>query len=162
MKAAWYERQGPPSEVLVVGEMTTPDPGPGEVRIRVEASGVNPGDVKKRTDQFGLGMPFPRVIPHSDGAGVIEDVGDRVSSSRARISCIPSRSRRGRRPRALGRCAGVFGAGWEQAKTVARQRIGCVLWELKAGLNQFQRGVQVLIGFDGDDVVALVEIELSV
>jgi len=59
MKAAWYERQGPPSEVLVIGEMTTPEPGPGEVRIRVAASGVNPGDVKKCRDTFGVGMPYP-------------------------------------------------------------------------------------------------------
>ena len=70
MKAAWYERQGPPADVLVVGEMPAPVPDPEEVRIRVHASGVNPGDVKKRQDQFGVGMPFPRVIPHSDGAGV--------------------------------------------------------------------------------------------
>ena len=82
MKAAWYERQGAASSVLVVGEMTTPEPGPGEVRIRVAASGVNPGDVKKRQDTFGVGMPFPRVVPHSDGAGVIEAVGDGISASR--------------------------------------------------------------------------------
>ena len=65
MRAAWYERQGAPSSVLIVGEMTTPEPGPGEVRIMVTASGVNPGDVKKRADAFGVGMPYPRVIPHS-------------------------------------------------------------------------------------------------
>ncbi|CAB5116068.1 Quinone oxidoreductase (EC [Olavius algarvensis associated proteobacterium Delta 3] len=96
MKAAWYERQGPPSEVLVVGEMTTPEPGPRDVRIRVAASGVNPGDVKKRQDTFGVGMPYPRVIPHSDGAGVIEGVGDRVSSSRIgeRVWCFGAQSYR--------------------------------------------------------------------
>src|SRR4051794_25771315 len=82
MKAAWYERQGSPSEVLVVGEIATPEPGPGEVRIRVVASGINPGDVKKREDAFGVGMPHPRVIPHSDGAGVIDAVGEGVSPSR--------------------------------------------------------------------------------
>ena len=65
MKAAWYERQGPPARVLVVGEMTTPEPGPGEVRIRGAGSGINPGDVKKRQDAFGVGMPFPRVVPHN-------------------------------------------------------------------------------------------------
>ena len=48
MKAAWYEQQGLPSDVLTVGEMRTPEPGPNEVRIKVSASGVNPGDVKKR------------------------------------------------------------------------------------------------------------------
>ena len=46
MKAAWYERQGPAREVLVLGEMPDPEPGPGELRIRVAASGINPGDVK--------------------------------------------------------------------------------------------------------------------
>ena len=53
MKAAWYERQGPPREVLVVGEMPDLVPASGEVRIRVAASGVNPGDVKKRENAFG-------------------------------------------------------------------------------------------------------------
>jgi NADPH:quinone reductase len=80
MRAAWYERQGPPREVLKVGEMPDPLPGPGEVRIRIAASGINPGDTKKREDAFGYGMPYPRVIPHSDGAGQIDRVGDGVSS----------------------------------------------------------------------------------
>jgi NADPH:quinone reductase len=79
MKAAWYEKQGPAGEVLTVGDMPDPSPAPGEVRIRIAASGVNPGDVKKRQDAFGLGMPYPRVIPHSDGAGVIDRTGEGVS-----------------------------------------------------------------------------------
>ncbi len=76
--------------------MPTPLPGPGEVRIRVRASGVNPGDVKKRQDQFGVGMPFPRIIPHSDGAGVIDRVGDHVASSRIgeRVWCFGAQSYR--------------------------------------------------------------------
>jgi NADPH2:quinone reductase len=78
MQATWYERQGPAHDVLVVGTMADPEPGPGEVRIRVHASGINPGDVKKRQDVFGVGMPFPRVIPHSDGAGVVNRVGPGV------------------------------------------------------------------------------------
>jgi len=78
MRAAWYEKQGPPSESLVVGEMPEPTPGAGELRIRVVASGVNPGDVKKRQDTFGVGMPYPRVVPHSDGAGTVDQVGDGV------------------------------------------------------------------------------------
>ena len=78
MKAAWYERQGAARDVLVVGEMDEPQPGAGEVRIRVAASGINPGDVKKRQDAFGIGMPYPRVIPHSDGAGTIDEIGDGV------------------------------------------------------------------------------------
>ena len=48
MKAAWYEKQGPAREVLVVGDMPDPMPGAGEVRIRIAASGINPGDIKKR------------------------------------------------------------------------------------------------------------------
>src|SRR4051812_890146 len=82
MKAAWYERQGSAASVLTVGEMAEPEPGAGEVRIRVAASGINPGDVKKRQDAFGVGMAFPRVIPHSDGAGLIDKVGASVSASR--------------------------------------------------------------------------------
>ena len=80
MRAAWYEKQGPAREVLVVGEMPDPQPGGGEVRIRIAASGINPGDIKKRQDSFGLGMPYPRVIPHSDGAGRVDQVGEGVSS----------------------------------------------------------------------------------
>lgn len=80
MKAAWYEKQGNAAEVLVIGEVDDPIPAAGEVRIRVRASGINPGDVKKRADSFGAGMPFPRIIPHSDGAGVIDQLGEGVSS----------------------------------------------------------------------------------
>jgi NADPH2:quinone reductase len=96
MKATWYERQGAASDVLVVGEMPTPEPGPGEVRIRVAASGINPGDVKKRSDTFGVGMPYSRVIPHSDGAGEIDQVGDGVTASRngERVWCFGAQSYR--------------------------------------------------------------------
>jgi NADPH2:quinone reductase len=80
MKAAWYEKQGPAREVLTVGEMPDPMPASGEVRIRIAASGINPGDIKKREDAFGYGMPYPRIVPHSDGAGRVEQVGDGVSS----------------------------------------------------------------------------------
>jgi NADPH:quinone reductase len=79
MRAAWYERQGPARDVLTVGEMPDPIPGAGEVRIRIAASGINPGDVKKREDTFSYGMPFPRVIPHSDGAGRVDRLGAGIS-----------------------------------------------------------------------------------
>src|SRR5271156_4523806 len=79
MRAAWYEKQGLARDVLVVGEMPDPPPGPGEVRIRIAVSGINPGDTKKRGDTFGIGMPYPRVIPHSDGAGRIDQLGAGVS-----------------------------------------------------------------------------------
>lgn len=96
MKAAWYEKQGPAREVLVVGAMPDPEPGPGEVRVRIVASGVNPGDLKKRQDAFGAGMPYPRVIPHSDGAGTIDRVGRGVSASRIteRVWCYGAQSYR--------------------------------------------------------------------
>ena len=79
MNAAWYEKQGPAREVLVVGEMADPTPAAGEVRIRIAASGINPGDIKKRQDAFGYGMAYPRVIPHSDGAGQVDQLGASVS-----------------------------------------------------------------------------------
>jgi NADPH2:quinone reductase len=79
MRAAWYEKQGAARDVLIVGEMNEPQPLAGEVRIRVAFSGVNPGDVKKRQDAFGVGKPYPRVIPHSDGSGAVDAVGEGVS-----------------------------------------------------------------------------------
>lgn len=79
MKAAWYEKQGTARDVLTIGEIDIPQPLAGEVRIRIAASGVNPGDVKKRQNAFGYGMPYPRIIPHSDGAGTIDAVGEGVS-----------------------------------------------------------------------------------
>src|SRR3954454_14999352 len=82
MLAAWYEGPGPAAEVLEVGEMRDPEPGAGEVRVRVAVSGINPGDTKKRGAWVGGGMPYPRVIPHSDGAGVIDAVGDGVDAGR--------------------------------------------------------------------------------
>jgi NADPH:quinone reductase len=96
MRAAWYEKQGAASDVLTVGEVEEPQPIAGEVRIRVAASGVNPGDVKKREDAFGLGMPYPRVIPHSDGAGVIDAVGEGVSNEWVgrRVWCYGAQSYR--------------------------------------------------------------------
>ena len=54
--------------------------GPARCAFRIAASGINPGDIKKRQDSFGLGMPYPRVIPHSDGAGRVDQVGEGVSS----------------------------------------------------------------------------------
>lgn len=82
MRAAWYDEQGDAATVLRVGEQAEPEPGPGEVRVRVRVSGVNPGDTKKRRGWLGSTMPFPRVIPHSDGAGVVESVGEGVDAAR--------------------------------------------------------------------------------
>ena len=64
------------------GELPDPEPGVGEVRVRLTYSGVNPGDTKKRRGWLGSTMPYPRVIPHSDGAGVVDSVGPDVDASR--------------------------------------------------------------------------------
>ncbi|HTI22465.1 MAG TPA: NADPH:quinone reductase [Kutzneria sp.] len=82
MLASWYDRQGPAADVLRVGELPDPTPGPGEVRVRVTVSGVNPGDTKKRRGWLGSSMPFPRVIPHSDAAGIVDAVGEGVDECR--------------------------------------------------------------------------------
>ncbi len=81
MKAAYYESVGPALEVIRVGERPTPEPAPGEVRIRLHASGVNPSDVNSRAGSRGP-LAYPWVIPHSDGAGVIDAVGSGVNASR--------------------------------------------------------------------------------
>jgi NADPH2:quinone reductase len=80
MRAAWYERNGAAADVLRVGELPIPEPGPGEVRLRVVASGLNPTDVKARAGSRPMG--FPRIVPHQDGAGVIDQVGPGVPASR--------------------------------------------------------------------------------
>src|SRR5580698_3592726 len=82
MIAAWYDRQGPAAAVLQVGELPAVEPGPGEVRVRLTRSGANPGDLKKRQSWLGNQMAFPRIIPHSDGAGVIEAVGPGADPAR--------------------------------------------------------------------------------
>jgi NADPH2:quinone reductase len=82
MRAAFYERTGPPGEVLKVGEEPTPEPGAGEVRVKIAASGVNPSDVKTRAGLRSSVLPFPRIIPHSDGAGLIDVVGPDVPPAR--------------------------------------------------------------------------------
>lgn len=82
VRAAWYEEQGPAYEVLVIGEVPTPEPGVGEVRVRVRWSGVNPGDTKKRRGWSGSSMTSPRRVPHSDGAGTMDAVGDGIDPAR--------------------------------------------------------------------------------
>ena len=82
MIGAWYDRQGSATEVLTVGELPTPQQAAGEVRVKIVLSGINPGDTKKRAGWPGSPMLYPRVIPHSDGAGVIEKVGNGVNPNR--------------------------------------------------------------------------------
>ena len=106
MKALWYEEFGPASEVLIYGEMVDPVPGPGEVLVRVHASGVNPSDVKLRAGaRPGAVMEYPRVVPHSDGAGVIEAVGPGVDSAR------------------IGSRVWLWNAGWQRAFGTAAELV---------------------------------------
>jgi NADPH2:quinone reductase len=82
MIGAWYDRQGPAAEVLEVGELPAPEPDAGEIRVKVVLSGINPGDTKKRAGWPGSPMIYPRVVPHSDGAGVIDKVGAGINPDR--------------------------------------------------------------------------------
>jgi NADPH2:quinone reductase len=81
MRAAWYNKTGVAAAVLTVGEMPTPEAAPGEVRVRLAASGVNPADVKLRAGLSSYGYDFPQVIPNSDGAGVVDQIGRDVDAS---------------------------------------------------------------------------------
>ena len=80
MRAAYYEANGSAREVLKLGEIATPQAGPGEVRVKLATSGVNPSDVKSR--QGSRKIAWPQLIPHSDGAGVIDQAGDGVPKAR--------------------------------------------------------------------------------
>lgn len=82
MKAAWFESFGRANEVLQVGEYATPEPKAGEVKIKIKASGVNPSDTKKRAGANPALLDNGPIIPHSDGAGIIEAVGEGVSETR--------------------------------------------------------------------------------
>src|SRR5258705_7066275 len=75
MRAALYVRTGPAREVLQIVELPTPHAGVGEVRVKLSWSGVNPSDVKSRAGARTKTLPFPSIVPHSDGSGVIDEVG---------------------------------------------------------------------------------------
>jgi NADPH2:quinone reductase len=81
MRAAYYENNGAARDVLRVADVDTPQPGPGEVRVKLKTSGVNPSDVKAREGRTRK-LSYPRVIPHSDGAGEIDMIGDGVPAGR--------------------------------------------------------------------------------
>ncbi|PLS23169.1 NADPH:quinone reductase [Neptunicoccus cionae] len=80
MKAAFYTEQGAAADVLQIGDQPTPKPAAGEVLVRLAASGANPSDVKSRAGSRP--MAYPLIIPHSDGAGEIETVGEGVDPAR--------------------------------------------------------------------------------
>ena len=84
MRCIAYERFGPAKDVLSLDDRELPKPGPGEVLVRLAYSGVNPSDAKARAGaRPGVTKPaFPQIVPHSDGAGVVEAVGEGVDSAR--------------------------------------------------------------------------------
>lgn len=83
MRAAWFERKGHARDVLQIGELRVPDLRPGEALVSVRASGVNPSDTKVRGGLRGdYTMPFARIVPHQDGAGIVVAVGPGVSENR--------------------------------------------------------------------------------
>lgn len=103
MRAAVYSQFGPAREVLRVVERPRPEPGPGEVRVRIACSGVNPSDTKGRAGLRATAMPFPEVIPHSDGAGIIDAVGEGVD------------------PKRRGERVWLWNAGWKRASGTAAE-----------------------------------------
>ncbi len=105
MQAAFYERTGPAAEVLQLAELPDPVPGPGEVRVRLRWSGVNPSDVKSRAGMRSSVMPFARIVPHSDGMGVIDAVGSGVAGDR------------------IGQRVWVWNAAWGRAFGTAAQYV---------------------------------------
>jgi NADPH2:quinone reductase len=82
MRAATYTELGPAADVLTIGEVETPEPGPGEIRVKLHTSGVNPSDWKARLRGRGGVIPFAKIIPQSDGAGVVDAVGEGVDGGR--------------------------------------------------------------------------------
>ena len=109
MKAAFYSKNGKASDVMTVGDWPTPEPAAGEVLVRLHTSGVNPSDVKSRA---GRPLAFERIIPHSDGAGVIQAVGTGVDAARVgqRVWIW-----NGAWQRAMGTCAEFIALPAEQA-----------------------------------------------
>jgi len=96
MKAVWYEKNGAARDVLQIGERPKPSPAAGEVLVRLHASGLNPSDVKARAGATRK-IAFPFIIPNSDGAGIIEAVGEGVDPAR------------------IGQKVWVYNAQWERA-----------------------------------------------
>jgi len=106
MRAVYYEKFGSAGDVLITGEVANPTPKPGEVCVRIVASGVNPSDVKLRAGaRPGATMAFPRIIPHSDGAGVIEGAGKGVDASR------------------IGQRVWVWNAAWQRANGTCAEMV---------------------------------------
>jgi NADPH2:quinone reductase len=105
MRAVSYTTAGRAADVLKVGELPDPQPAAGEVRVKVAFSGVNPSDVKTRSGSSSRGWNFPFIVPHSDGAGVIDAVGAGVDAAQ------------------VGRRVWVYNGQWERAMGTAAQYV---------------------------------------
>ena len=105
MRAAIYTSKGPAAEVLRVVDKPVPEPGAGEVRVRVAFSGVNPSDVKSRAGVASRAGGFPEVTPHSDGAGTIDKLGAGVDAA------------------LMGRRVWIFNGQWERPYGTAAEYI---------------------------------------
>jgi NADPH2:quinone reductase len=112
MKAAWFETFGTARESLRLGEQPTPKAAPGEVLVKMVTTGVNPSDVKKRAGAFPNLLDDGLIIPHSDGAGVIEAVGEGVDASRTGQRVFVYQAQYGRR---LGSAAEYLSIASERA-----------------------------------------------
>jgi NADPH:quinone reductase len=105
MRAVVYSETGGP-EVLRVVERPLPEPGPGEVRVAVRVSGVNPTDWKaRRGSSSGAQLPFPELVPNQDGSGTIDAVGDGVDAAR------------------VGERVWLWEAAWQRADGTAQQSV---------------------------------------
>jgi NADPH:quinone reductase len=105
MRAFLYEQVGAARDVLKAVDLPDPQPAPGEVRVRLQWSGVNPSDVKSRAGLRSRTLAFPQVIPHSDGMGVVDAVGEGVPRSR------------------IGERVWVWNAAWGRAHGTAAQYV---------------------------------------
>jgi NADPH2:quinone reductase len=105
MLAVNYQRVGPANEVLSFTEIETPSAAAGEVRVKLASSGVNPSDVKSRAGVRNKTLPFPLIVPHSDGAGVIDQVGHGVNPAR------------------IGERVWVWNAAWQRPMGTAAQYV---------------------------------------
>ena len=105
MRAAIYTSKGPAAEVLRIVDRPLPEPGAGEVRVRVAFSGVNPSDVKSRSGLAARAGGFPEVTPHSDGAGTIDKLGGGVDAA------------------LMGRRVWIFNGQWERPYGTAAEYI---------------------------------------
>src|SRR3954453_18969802 len=105
MRAVVYTEAGD-SDVLHVVERPAADPGPGEVRVAVRVSGVNPTDWKaRRGSSTGTQLPFPELVPNQDGSGTIDAVGDGVDAAR------------------VGERVWLWEAAWQRANGTAQQSV---------------------------------------